>query len=303
MDLIAGVSNITETMALLNLGIKNFFCSVVQDSNLHLNHRPNTSQYNFASFEEFEKAAHLIHKQNGKITFLMNEKGFSDIKISVMQTIVERIDFIRVDAVVLSDITLLDRIPWHCYNLSLYFSSTSACFNSLYVRFLKNKGVSRIILPQQLSPFEIKSLIRNAPEMEYETFFLSLNNCINIDGFCFLHDSTINYFANEYPIPCSRHVYYSEITSNEQLSYNPKQFSYNSFEYLFEMNKLGIQYLKLGFRGYNSNSKIIISRSAIKFITLFETVSKDEFLDQAPFIWKTAQEEILIEEQKKIKND
>jgi hypothetical protein len=71
----------------------------------------------------------------------------------------------------------------------VHLSSVQPCFNSLAAEFFISLGVSRIILPNQLAPFEAASIIRlcRGRGVETEIFDYRFFGCAYINGRCHLH--------------------------------------------------------------------------------------------------------------------
>ncbi|HAH31617.1 MAG TPA: hypothetical protein DCL44_04820 [Elusimicrobia bacterium] len=71
----------------------------------------------------------------------------------------------------------------------LHLSSVQPCFNSLTAGFFIKLGVSRLILPNQLAPFEAREIIKlcRARKVETEIFDYRFFGCAYLNGRCHLH--------------------------------------------------------------------------------------------------------------------
>lgn len=73
----------------------------------------------------------------------------------------------------------------------IHLSSVQPCFNSLTAGFFIDRGISRIILPNQLSPFEARKILKLCRRrgVETEIFDYRFFGCAYINGRCHLHSS------------------------------------------------------------------------------------------------------------------
>jgi len=71
----------------------------------------------------------------------------------------------------------------------LHLSSVQPCFNSFTAAFFIRLGVSRIILPNQLSPAEAAKILKlcRASGVETEIFDYRFFGCTYVNGRCYLH--------------------------------------------------------------------------------------------------------------------
>ena len=67
--------------------------------------------------------------------------------------------------------------------LQTVISTVAGVFNERLVAYYRRLGAGRIILPRDLSIFEIESIVQAAPELEYEVFLMR-NGCMFSDSHC-----------------------------------------------------------------------------------------------------------------------
>jgi collagenase-like PrtC family protease len=72
----------------------------------------------------------------------------------------------------------------------VHLSSVQPCFNSMAARFFIGRGISRLILPTQVSPFEAAGIVKacQAAGVETEIFDYRFCGCTYINGRCDLHN-------------------------------------------------------------------------------------------------------------------
>ena len=83
--------------------------------------------------------------------------------------------------------TLLSRLKGR--KAGLHLSSVQPCFNALAAAFFIKLGVSRIILPNQLSPFEAGEILKLCRRhgVETEIFDYRFFGCAYVNGRCYMH--------------------------------------------------------------------------------------------------------------------
>lgn len=85
--------------------------------------------------------------------------------------------------VIVQDIRLLQQIKERGLPLRLTASLLMVTVNAQQVRFLKELGADRVVLPRFLRTAEMKKIASMQPEMEYEVMVMG-DKCPMIDGLC-----------------------------------------------------------------------------------------------------------------------
>ncbi|MFH0920725.1 MAG: peptidase U32 family protein [Fibrobacterota bacterium] len=131
--------------------------------------------------DEIEQAAAFAH-QHGKRVYITLNTLIYDSEIPGLLDLLVFLDRIRVDAVIVQDLGVLDILRRHFPSLRVHASTQTFCHNSLQAQFLKDAGVSRIILPRELSLDEIRAISAKVP-LEYELFIHGAL-CFSFSGCC-----------------------------------------------------------------------------------------------------------------------
>jgi U32 family peptidase len=92
-------------------------------------------------------------------------------------------------AVLLSDVGLLQNLRDRRSKLELHLSTLAGVFNSAAVAFFERLGVTRIVLPRDLTLAEIRALTEAAGTMEYEVLAM-YQKCEFVDGVCGFYHGT-----------------------------------------------------------------------------------------------------------------
>lgn len=131
--------------------------------------------------DEFKHAVNYVHHHNKKIYLTLNTLLFDD-ELEQISDILNLASNLSVDAVIVHDLGLIQLIRTYYPSIPIHASTQTFCHNSLHTQFLKNLGVSRIILPRELSLLEIQSIAKKVP-LEYEVFIHGAM-CFSFSGCC-----------------------------------------------------------------------------------------------------------------------
>jgi collagenase-like PrtC family protease len=94
-------------------------------------------------------------------------------------------------AVMVADLGLLLALQERNSRLKRHLSVLTGVFNSRSAEFFAGLGVSRIVLPRELTMVEMRELIAGAPALEYEALVF-YQKCRFIDGICgFYHGARL----------------------------------------------------------------------------------------------------------------
>lgn len=140
---------------------------------------------NFDS-DELEKAAIYAHSINKKVYVTLNilahENDFDD----ELKEYLLFLQKIKVDAVLISDLGLMEFLRQTAPNLTLHVSTQASVLNSYAIKALIRLGAKRIVLARECSLEEIKKIRQNIPEnIELEAFVHGAM-CISYSGRCLL---------------------------------------------------------------------------------------------------------------------
>ena len=179
----------------------------------------------------------------------------------------------KIDAFIVSHPAIMDFINKRKLSAKIHLSSVQPCFNSLTAKYFIRLGASRIILPNQLSPYEARKIIAlcKANEIETEIFDYRFFGCSFINGRCRFH-RPILYTAtvDDHNSPChSRMPANFSGNDEKQNSLFMRVFCgrqpciYNASS-LFDFKLLGVNFIKYGTRPDES----IVKYSKVKEIKM-----------------------------------
>lgn len=135
--------------------------------------------------DEIEKATKYAHSIGKKVYITLNilahEGDFAELK-----DYIQYLEKIGVDAVLVSDIGIMDFIRQYAPKLTLHVSTQASILNSYAIKALIRLGAKRIVLARECSLEEIKQIRANIPpEIELEAFVHGAM-CISYSGRCLL---------------------------------------------------------------------------------------------------------------------
>ena len=167
------------------------------------------------SLEDIKEVVDYAHKFWAKVFVTMNTI-LTDFELEEAVELAKKLSEIGVDALIIQDMGLLDKLMNLQFPLAPLHMSTQ-CDNYLpqKVKFFNEMGVSRVILARELSLEQIKEIHDENPNLELEAFVHGAL-CVSMSGQCYLSQSIGGRSANrgECAQPC-RKKYTVETTDGE----------------------------------------------------------------------------------------
>ena len=150
------------------------------------NLRAKSSNFSFAQLEE---AVHYV-RQHGKRLFVALNILAHAREIKALPAFIKRLDQLGVDAVIVSDLGVLDLVQENS-QLPVHVSTQASVTNWRSARMWQRLGAKRCVLARELTLDEIKRIKDKLPEMELEVFVHGAM-CMTYSGRCNLS----SYFAD-----------------------------------------------------------------------------------------------------------
>ena len=136
--------------------------------------------------DNLKKAVDLARSYNKKAFLTLNIYAFNeDIK-----NLYEYIDVIadaNPHAIIVSDFGIVNIIKKELPNIDFHISTQANTLNYEAVKFWRDFGAKRVILPRELSIPQIKEIHDNVPDIELEVFVHG-SQCVAFSGRCLLSD-------------------------------------------------------------------------------------------------------------------
>ncbi|OGS14017.1 MAG: hypothetical protein A2234_03830 [Elusimicrobia bacterium RIFOXYA2_FULL_58_8] len=186
MKIVSCLSHLSEIGPLAKAGADELYCAVPG--------LPSFGEPAVLSGKGTLKAAvRAAHGLGLKLSLAVNSLGEAGFTLKEGERLLERMgeaDAAGVDAFIVANPAILNLLlKLKRRRAGLHLSSVQPCFNSLTAEFFINLGVSRIIFPNQLSPYEARKTIQlcRARGVETEIFDYRFFGCAYINGRCHLH--------------------------------------------------------------------------------------------------------------------
>lgn len=156
------------------------------------------------SGEQLPRAVEYVHQKNKKLFIVLNsmpyDRQLEQIEQFITTTLLQSPTL--PDAFIVSDPGVISLCRQYCPDIPLHLSTQTGTFNSRALSFWASQGISRIILPRELSCAQIRSLSQ-AQCCETEIFIHGAM-CVSISGRCLLGAYIAGRHPNqgECPQPC-----------------------------------------------------------------------------------------------------
>lgn len=190
MKIVTPISSLSELDMLLYNGADELYCGLkipewenVFGQNLWMNRR-SPDQANISAVADIKTLTRRARKESVKVSIALNAPFYPENGMTCILKLCEQLAGIGIDSLIVSDLNLLVELAREKLPVRIHLSSLGSCFNSHAVDFYKSLGVNRIILPRQLTPAEIESIVTSkSAKMEFEVFALN-DGCYFEEGFC-----------------------------------------------------------------------------------------------------------------------
>lgn len=159
------------------------------------------SRYSLRAFadnfepDELKRALELVHSKGKKAYITVNIYAYNS-DIDGMEDYLRFLYDIGADAVLVSDLGVLEAAKKGAPELPVHISTQANVTNYAAARFFCNAGAERIVLARELSIEEIALIHQKVPQAELEAFVHGAA-CISYSGRCLLSDYLTGRSANQ----------------------------------------------------------------------------------------------------------
>jgi U32 family peptidase len=191
MKLLAPIREFDELEMLLASGAEELYCGVAPREWMERFqgpawlHRRAAKGSSFESLEEVRRLTDAAHAAGVPVFATFNAPSYTPEQLPLVLDLADRLsEECGLDALIVSDVSLMLEWAERRRNAVLHVSSVAATLNVEAVRFLLDFGARRVILPRSVTLREIAAItaaIGNAAEIEV---FLMNDGCAFEEGFC-----------------------------------------------------------------------------------------------------------------------
>lgn len=144
-----------------------------------------TAAENF-TLPELEEGVEFAHAHGSKVFVVLN--GFlHDKDLVSLPNFVSQLDELKVDAVIVSDLGVIETVKQHS-NIAIHLSTQASCLNIESAKMWKSLGVERVVLGRE-STIEEAARIKQETGLEVE-MFIHGSMCMAYSGNCVISNYT-----------------------------------------------------------------------------------------------------------------
>lgn len=189
------LSNSSEVKSLIKNGANELYCGVLTPqwkgkySSLVSPNMESYPEHNLKNYEELKKVIKIAHLNDVKLFLTLNSSNYTKQQYLKITEFAKKADKWGVDGFIVANIGLCFYLKKFIDIHKLQLSVKSGVFNSNTIKFLhKGIGVSRIVLPKQMSIGEIERICKLKPKQVELSSFITTSICLHCEPFCrFVH--------------------------------------------------------------------------------------------------------------------
>ena len=197
------------------------------------------------TLEEMKEAVTFAHEHNAKIYVTVNIVFHQD-DFKGLKEYLKKLEEIGIDAIIASDIFLLDYLKENNINLEFHLSTQACTLNSEAAKFYKSVGVKRVVLARECNKKTIENIIKEKIDTEV---FIHGAMCTCFSGRCMLSNYMTNRDSNRGG--CAQvcrwtfdlYDEYKKKVSDKEFAISPKDLSL--LKYIPDLIDMGVTSLKI----------------------------------------------------------
>lgn len=186
MKITAPISHTDEIAQLIATGAEELYCGAVPGNWIaQFNTGAVNRRYfgNLPGLAELEKAVQLAHAGGAELFLVLNAQHYGGDQLAALVDLGRQFHAMGGDAAIVADLALISELRAGVPELAIHVSSVASCRNTNAIRFYRELGVRRVILPRDVTIKEIETMARAVPDLELEAFILN-DGCVFEEGVC-----------------------------------------------------------------------------------------------------------------------
>lgn len=192
------------------------------------------------SAEELKEAVEFAHSLNKKVYVTVNIVLHNSDLAGLKEYLLE-LESIGVDAVIVSDIAVINVIKNNNINLEVHVSTQASTLNYEAALFYKSLGAKRVVLAREATKDDIK-IIKDKTDLDLECFIQGAM-CTSFSGKCVLSNVATNRDSNRGGCAQICRWTFNINNENDVFSMTPKDL--NMAVYLKQMMDIGVNSFKV----------------------------------------------------------
>lgn len=186
MRIVAPISRVAEIAPLAQAGASEFYCGLLPPEWLGRFHALNANRRpsgNLTRYEDLAAAVEQAHAHGAALSLVLNAQHYSAAQAEAAVQIAQRFAELGGDALIVSDLGLVQLLAARFPALRVHVSSVATCRNAAAARLCRELGARRLILPRDVTLAEAAAIAAAVPDIEVEAFVLN-DGCIFEEGAC-----------------------------------------------------------------------------------------------------------------------
>ena len=192
------------------------------------------------TLEEIEKAVNLAHSLGKKVYVTVNIV-FHNADLNGLKDYLKELARIKVDAIIVSDIVVIDLVKKENINLEIHLSTQASTLNALSAKFYLQEGVKRLVLAREASKEDIID-IKTQTNADLEAFIHGAM-CTSFSGKCVLSNCFTNRDSNRGGCAQICRWIFENDKTDIPFSITPKDL--NMVKYIEDMINVGVNSFKI----------------------------------------------------------
>ncbi len=192
------------------------------------------------SIEDIKTAVQFAHDLKKKVYVAVNIV-FHDKDIEGLEEYLVALDKIGVDAIIVSDVVVMDLWKKLKLKVELHVSTQASSLNYETVKFYQELGATRVVLAREASKNDIKR-IKEETGIELECFIHGAM-CTSMSGRCVLSNYATNRDSNRGGCAQVCRFTFNALNTSQIFSMTPKDL--NMIEYIEDMINIGVNSFKI----------------------------------------------------------
>ena len=197
------------------------------------------------TLEELKEGVEFAHKLNKKVYVTVNIV-LHNKEIKFLIDYLKQLDEIKVDAIIVSDLAVLDLAKKYT-NLEVHISTQQSTLNYEAVEYLKDLGVTRVVLGRETTKEDIAIIKKVGLEVE---IFIHGAMCASYSGRCVLSNYLTNRDANRGGCSQICRWDFDLLNENKNIIKGDKNFTFSSkdlslLKHINEICDMGVTSLKI----------------------------------------------------------
>ena len=192
------------------------------------------------SLEDIKEAVNFAHNLNKKVYVTVNIV-FHEDDLEGLEKYLKELDKIKVDALIVSDITVMKLFKKLNLSMELHISTQASTLNHEAVKFYQSLGAKRVVLAREASRQDIKR-IQEETGIEIECFVHGAM-CVSTSGRCVMSNYASLRDSNRGGCIQVCRFTFDYSNTNQEFSMTPKDL--NMVPYIEDMINIGVNSFKV----------------------------------------------------------